>query len=200
MDLLYGMYSSAGEMTCPRHEGSLDHEAEDTASWTAWDVDYLKYDNCFHKGRFGSPEASYKRFEAMAVALNRTQRPMLYSLCSWGEDYVHTWGLVIENSWRISGNIYDHFNRPDALCVCADSANPHCVSPGSRCSVMHILNKVAPFVDRGFSGGWNDLDMLEVGLSGLSDEEYVAHYSMWAAIKSPLLIGADLRTLSAKAK
>jgi len=38
--------------------------------------------------------------------------------------------------------------------------------------------------------------MLTVGLGGMNDEEYKAHFSMWAAIKSPLLIGADLRKLS----
>jgi len=52
MGFLYGMYSSAGEMTCARYEGSLDHEMEDAASYASWDVDYLKYDNCYHMGRF----------------------------------------------------------------------------------------------------------------------------------------------------
>lgn len=64
---------------------------------------------------------------------------------------------------------------------------------------MNILNKVAPYVDRGFKGAWNDLDMLEVGLGGMSDDEYKAHFSMWAAVKSPLLIGADLRKLPTNA-
>lgn len=40
-NLLYGMYSSAGEMTCARYEGSLDHEVEDAQSFASWDVDYL---------------------------------------------------------------------------------------------------------------------------------------------------------------
>jgi alpha-galactosidase len=42
------------------------------------------------------------------------------------------------------------------------------------------------------------MDMLEVGLGDMPDEEYEAHFSMWAALKSPLLIGADLRELSAQ--
>ncbi len=199
MGLLFGMYSSAGSMTCARCEGSLDHEEDDAQTWASWDIDYLKYDNCFHRGRFGLPEISLARFERMAHALNATQRPILYSLCNWGEDFVHTWGPTIANSWRMSGDMYDHFNRPDALCACHDPADPHCVSPGSRCSVMHILNKVAPYVDRGFSGGWNDVDMLEVGMGGMTDEEYKAHFTLWAAVKSPLIIGADLRKLSAQA-
>ena len=45
LGFLYGMYSSAGESTCARYEGSLDHEVEDAASLASWDVDYLKYDN-----------------------------------------------------------------------------------------------------------------------------------------------------------
>ena len=56
--------------------------------------------------------------------------------------------------------------------------------------------------------------MLEVGLGGMTDEEvsnvnrgclietiltpiqYKAHFSMWAALKSPLLLGNDLRKMS----
>ena len=172
MGLLYGMYSSAGDMTCARYEGSLDHEEKDAKTWASWDVDYLKYDNCFHRGRFGYPEVSFNRYDKMAKALNATGRPILYSLCSWGEDYVHTWGMSIANSWRVSGDIYDHFNRPDDLCACDDARDPHCVAPGSHCSVMNIINRAAPYVDRGQFGGWNDLDMLEVGQGGMNDEEY----------------------------
>ncbi|KAF7846415.1 hypothetical protein BT93_L4410 [Corymbia citriodora subsp. variegata] len=196
MGFKYGMYSSAGEMTCARFEGSLDHEVKDAESYASWGVDYLKYDNCFHMGRFGTPKITFDRYNAMSQAINATGRSMLYSLCNWGEDYVHTFGMSIANSWRISGDIYDHFNRPDDLCSCTDPRDPHCVAPGTHCSIMNIINKVAPYVDRGSPGGWNDLDMLEVGQGGMTDNEYVAHFSMWAALKSPLLIGADLRELT----
>jgi alpha-galactosidase len=197
--LFFGMYSSAGEMTCARFEGSLDHEKEDAESFASWDVDFLKYDNCYHLGRFGYPEVSFNRYKVMADALKATGRSILYSLCNWGEDYVNTWGHSIANSFRISGDIYDSFNRPDELCSCSNHNDPHCVAPGSRCSVMYIIKRVAPYVDRGIPGGWNDMDMLEVGHGGMSDDEYVAHFSMWAALKSPLVIGTDLRHLNAKA-
>ena len=197
-DLLFGMYSSAGELTCAGYPGSLDWEKEDADSFASWDVDYLKYDNCYHRGRFGFPEVSFNRYNNMAQALNNTGRKILYGLCTWGEDYVHTWGQSLANSWRISGDIYDSFDRPDDLCSCTDPKDPHCVAPGTHCSVVNIVNRVAPFVDRGAPGGWNDLDSLEVGHGGMSDEEYKAHFSLWAALKSPLVIGADLRHLSAE--
>jgi alpha-galactosidase len=197
--LLYGMYSSAGEFTCARYEGSLDHEESDANSFASWDVDYLKYDNCFNKARFGSPQISFDRYGKMTQALNATNRAIFYSLCNWGEDYVHTWGHSIANSWRMTGDIYDHFNRPDAFCACEDAADPHCRNPGERCSVMNILNRVAPLVGIGYKGGWMDLDMLEVGHGGMTDDEYMAHFTMWAAVKSSLLIGADLRHIDARA-
>lgn len=172
---------------------------QDAESWASWDVDYLKYDNCFNRGQAGTPLASFNRYNVMWKALNATKRPILYSLCSWGEDYVHSWGMSIANSWRISGDIYDSFTRPDALCSCTDPSDLHCICPGTHCSVLYIINKVAPFADRGSPGGWNDLDMLEVGNGGMTDDEYVAHFSLWAALKSPLLIGANLRKLNARA-
>ncbi|KXL50518.1 MAG: glycoside hydrolase family 27 protein [Acidomyces sp. 'richmondensis'] len=198
-NLRFGMYSSAGEMTCAHYAGSLDHEVLDAESWAAWGVDYLKYDNCYSRGRFGTPQISFDRYNTMALALNATGRAMVYSLCNWGEDYVHAWGVSIANSWRVTGDVYDSFSRPDAQCSCVEATDPLCVSPGNHCSILYIINRVAPIAARGEPGGWNDLDMLEVGLGGMQDEEYVAHFSLWAALKSPLLIGADLRKLGAKA-
>ena len=119
------------------------------------------------------------------------QGDQCYTVCAAG---VKT--MFIHGECPLPGDIYDSFSRPDDLCSCTDAANPHCVAPGSHCSVPNIINKVAPYVDRGQYGGWNDLDMLEVGIGGMTDEEYKAHFSMWAALKSPLLIGADLRELS----
>ena len=79
--------------------------------------------------------------------------------------------MTIANSWRISGDVYDSFTRPDALCSCDDPRNPECVAPGNHCSVLNIVNKVAPYADRSFPGGWNDMDMLEVGNGGMTDDE-----------------------------
>lgn len=139
-------------------------------------------------GRMGTPLISFDRYNKMAQALKKTGRSILYSLCSWGEDFVHTvscrhasarqrltimlqWGGSIANSWRVSGDIYDSFARPDELCGCGAATDPHCIAPGTHCSVLAILNKVAPYIDRGMPGAWNDLDMLEVGFGGMTDEE-----------------------------
>jgi alpha-galactosidase len=109
--------------------------------------------------------------------------------------------MSIANSWRVTGDIYDSFTRPDDLCGCntLESGAVNCIAPGTHCSVLFILNKIAPFADRSIPGGWSDLDMLEVGQGGMTDEEYKAHFAFWAAIKSPLFLGSDLRDIPASA-
>ncbi|KAK0120538.1 hypothetical protein ONS96_010744 [Cadophora gregata f. sp. sojae] len=74
-----------------------------------------------------------------------------------------------------------------------------CIAPGKHCSVLNIINRLAPYADRSKPGAWADMDMLEVGNGGMSDDEYKAHFSMWAMLNSPLLMGNDLRTLSPRA-
>ncbi len=38
--------------------------------------------------------------------------------------------------------------------------------------------------------------MLEVGNGGMTDEEYITHFSLWAISKAPLLIGCDVSKMS----
>ena len=176
MGLGFGMYSSAGKYTCARYPGSLGMEKQDAATFAGWGVDYLKYDNCYNEGQEGTSQISYNRYKVMSDALNATGRPILYSMCNWGTDYPWNWATTIANSWRVSGDIYDSFDRPDARCSCTTW---DCRLPGFHCSVMNILNKAAAFSNKGQPGAWNDLDALEVGNSGMSDDEYKLHMSMW---------------------
>lgn len=61
----------------------------------------LKYDSCYHMGRVGTPKISFDRFKTMGDALKATGRNVLYNLCNWGEDLVHT----VSN---ISASTHDH--------------------------------------------------------------------------------------------
>lgn len=44
--------------------------------------------------------------------------------------------------------------------------------------------------------GWHSADILEVGNAGLSLPEQRTHFALWAMVKSPLLIGCDLTTVT----
>ena len=93
--LKFGIYSSAGTMTCAGRAGSLDHEVADAQDWASWGVDYLKYDNCYNMSVPGT-----ERYAAMRDALAATGRPIFYSLCNWGEEESWRWARDIGNSWR----------------------------------------------------------------------------------------------------
>jgi len=153
-------------------------------------MDYLKYDNCYNEGRSGTPEISYDRFANMSRALNRTGRPILYSMCNWGEDQPWNFAQNIANSWRMSGDIVDRYDIYDDRCPCTSMLD--CKLPGFLCSMTRIIDFAAPLEQKAGSGHWNDMDMLEVGNGGMTYDEYVTHFSMWAILKSPLIMGHDV--------
>ncbi|KAF8746738.1 Melibiase, partial [Rhizoctonia solani] len=202
LGLKIGIYSSAGLYTCGRRFGSLGYEEIDAQTYAEWEIDYLKYDNCYNEGRHGTPLISYERYANMSRALNSTGRPILYSMCNWGEDGTWNWATEIANSWRMSGDIKDTFAGYDDRCPCTSMLD--CKLPGYRelkftdCSVARILDFAAPLGQKAGPGRWNDLDMLEVGNGGMTYDEYVTHFSMWAAVKSPLILGNDVTEMTAE--
>ena len=44
----FGLYESSGTMTCQKRAGSLHHEEIDAQDFADWEVDYLKFDNCYN--------------------------------------------------------------------------------------------------------------------------------------------------------
>jgi alpha-galactosidase len=66
--------------------------------------------------------------------------------------------------------------------------------------MLDIVNKASTIQSKTQPGGWNDLDMLEVGNGGMTDDEYVAHMSLWAMMKSPRIMGNSLDKISAQSR
>lgn len=162
--LKFGLYSDAGFYTCQKRPGSLGFEDLDAESYAAWEVDYLKYDNCFNDG--SSPKDRYPK---MTAALNKTGRQIFFSMCEWGVENPATWAKDYGNSWRTTGDISDNWN-----------------------SFVSILDQQVGLEKYAGPGHWNDPDMLEVGNGGMTQNEYIAHFSLWSLLKAPLLIGCDI--------
>ena len=170
--LKFGIYTSAGTKTCNTagFPGGLGHEQQDANTFASWGVDYLKYDNCNNQG-----VDAQQRYKAMRDALAKTGRPIVYSLCEWGktDPKVWTWGAPVGNLWRTTGDISDKWT-----------------SMISKAQANRVLAQYAG------PGHWNDPDMLEVGNGGMTAPEYRTHFSLWAMMSAPLLIGSDLRKVS----
>jgi alpha-galactosidase len=171
--LKFGIYSSAGTKTCNTNgfPGGLYHEQQDANLWASWGVDYLKYDNCNNQN-----VDAQTRYKAMRDALANTGRPIVYSICEWGRTgppKVWEWGGDVGNLWRTTGDISDNWS--------------------SMISRVHTNDDLAAFAG---PGRWNDPDMLEVGNGGMTTTEYRSHFSLWAVMAAPLLIGSDIRSAS----
>ena len=48
----------------------------------------------------------------------------------------------------------------------------------------------------GLDKGWNDPDMLMIGMDGLNLVQNKTHFTMWCMMNSPLMLGLDLRRVS----
>jgi alpha-galactosidase len=175
--LKLGIYSDAGATTCGGRPGSRGHEYQDAKTYADWGIDYVKYDWCDTKGLNAAGA-----YTTMRDAIRAAGRPMLFSICEWGDNKPWDWAADIGHSWRTTGDIYP----------CWDCELSH--SAFSRYGVMRILDRQAGLRKYAGPGHWNDMDMLEVGM-GMSEDEDRAHFAIWAMLASPLILGNDLRKM-----
>lgn len=176
--LKFGIYSDAGMKTCGGRPGSQGHEYQDALTYARWGVDYLKYDWC-STGSRNAEEA----YALMADAIKSTGRPIVLSICEWGQNKPWLWASRIGNLWRTTGDIWDSFDKNDAA---HSWANP----------LLAIVDRNEPLWPFAGPGHWNDPDMLEVGNGGMSDVEYRTHFSLWAMMAAPLMAGNDIAGMS----
>ena len=166
--LKFGLYTDAGRRTCQGRPGTYEHEEIDARTFAAWGVDYVKEDWCYAEG-LDAPTLYAKFRDALA----RAGRPIVLSICEWGSNRPWEWGPATGNLWRTTGDIADRWS-----------------------SVLALLDLNAQYALAAGPGAWNDPDMLEVGNGGMTDDEYRAHFSLWALMAAPLMAGNDVRAMS----
>jgi hypothetical protein len=184
-----------------RSIGLRGHVAQDIALYMGeWGFDYIKVDACGLS--YYAPDSRPVRehgYRALAplidpVSINRTDiaavrggyeevgralarvRPandFLFSLCVWGDADVRNWGQHVGNISRTSADLLPWWGR-----------------------MLHSFDSAArrPLYAR--PGSWNDPDMLFIGKGDFDERhltEAVTHFSLWAIINAPLIIGQDLR-------
>ncbi len=178
LGLKIGIYSSPGPRTCAGYEGSYKHEVQDANMYAAWGIDYLKYDWC-SASRVYQQADMQDVYTKMGNALKATGRPIVYSLCQYGLNYVWKWGPSVGgNLWRTTGDIQDSWR-----------------------SMSEIgFDKQAGLEKYSGPGHWNDPDMLEIGNGGMTDVEYRTHMSLWSMLAAPLLAGNDISTMTEQTK
>ncbi len=144
-----------------------------------WGVDFIKADD------ITQPYYHRKETELMRRAIDKTGRPMLFSL-SYGEAQLgHAWHLRDQaNLFRVSADFWDHWP--------------------SLFRNFELMNAWSPFSGQGI---WPDADMIPFGRlclgnypdgtpehrderdSHFTEEEHYALMSLWCIARSPLIWG-----------
>jgi alpha-galactosidase len=171
--LKVGIYSSPGPRTCGGYPASYGYEKQDAKMFADWGMDYLKYDWCSASSIYKDSDLQ-PIYQRMGDALRSTGRPIVYSLCEYGNGNVEKWGADADgNLWRTTGDIRDEWS-----------------------SMIDNIEKQVPTAPYAGPGHWNDPDMLEIGNGHMTEDEYRTHMSLWALTAAPLLAGNDIRTMS----
>ncbi|PSJ43163.1 NPCBM/NEW2 domain-containing protein [Allosphingosinicella deserti] len=221
MGLKAGIYSDLGRNSCgqiytpdfknqpegsvaEREVGLYGHIEQDIRLFFAeWNFDLIKVDGCGVRGlpedaprvrsglyRALPPLVDMQSLGASDVAgvrklytevgralrVHSHGRPYVYSLCLWGAGDVRSWGKDVGNMSRTSDDIQPLWGR-----------------------MLTNLDTVTHRALYAHPGSWNDADMLFVGTGDFDQQHEVearSHFSLWAMLNSPLIIGYDLRKLT----
>lgn len=184
--LLFGLYLCVGTVTCKGgRPGTYNHWQIDADTVASWGVDFVKMDHCTANKTVPDLEL----YGNMSVALNRTGRPVVFSLCSWGLQQVWTWGSTVSQMFRIQTDHLPFWRAPPGT------------GAGYGAGVLDIIEFMAELVPSKWvqSYGWLDPDFL-MTLYPLT-MPFVnsrTEYSFWALWSAPLLVSTDIRHMSAE--
>ena len=162
-----------------QHTASASPGLTDAQTFASWGVDYLKYDNCAIAPGRDSDQAQEEDYQAMADALRATGRPIVFSICAWD---AKSWMPYVGHLWRSTFDIGPCFSG------CNEWYR----------NIDQIIDENNETPDWAGPGHWNDPDMMVIGHSALSHDENVAHFSLWAVMAAPIILGNDLRSMSSE--
>jgi alpha-galactosidase len=135
-----------------------------------------------------SMEMKNVSYPKWSKALNATGRPIVYScdtdeligIFPWtNEERPWEWGPSTCNMWRTWKDIKPYWW----------SWTMNLAFNIETWDLLDLSTIAHP-------GAWNDPDMLEVGVGDMTYEESKSHFSLWAMMAAPLILGNDLRHMT----
>ena len=115
---------------------------------------------------------------------------IVFSICEWGKTQPQNWAYKVGDSWRILNDItfnVGSIENPGS----AEWSSNNTASIASQYNKAVIMDEFA-----GLDKGWNDPDMLVIGMKGITTTMSKTHMSMWCMMNSPLMLGLDLRRIA----
>lgn len=134
-------------------------------------------------------ENTLSSYAALLEGLNKANpgHDVILSICEWGKTQPQNWGYKVGDSWRILNDITFQVG-------CDGNPGRGAWTSGYTTGVTAQYNK-AVIMDEfcGPDKGYNDPDMLMIGMDGMSPTMNKTHMTMWCMMNSPLMLGMDLR-------
>jgi len=202
LGLKAGIYTDAGRDGCSMYPdsgpkymntGSEGHYEQDFLLFSRWGFDYVKVDWC---GGAKEKRSGAVQYAQVAHAIERAQKitghRLFFSICEWGSQNPWFWGPGVGGIdtaiWRTGGDIIppvveslhdqEHDKRVITVASVLDSFDA-----GMHPEAQH-------------TGFYNDLDMMVMGMRGMTDAMDRTHMGLWAISSAPLMVGSDLTRLS----
>lgn len=134
-------------------------------------------------------ENTLNSYARLLKELNRLDpdNDLIYSACEWGKTQPQNWAYKVCDSWRILNDITFRVGSDGDPGVGAWTGD-YTTSVATQYSKAVIMDEFA-----GLDKGWNDPDMMMIGMNGLNETQCKTHMTMWCMMNSPLMLGLDLR-------
>ncbi len=187
-----GIYTDAGRNGCiywwPTNgppgpgTGAEGHYDQDFLAFSQWGFDYVKVDWCGGRDEGLNARNSYTAIsQAIDRATAQTGRPMVLSVCEWGDNQPWNWAPAISSLWRTSADI---------------------IFFGENASMDRVLRNFdsALHPEAQSQGHYNDPDMLVAGMNGFNAAQNRTHMALWSILSAPLIAGNNLATMSAETR
>ena len=134
-------------------------------------------------------ENTLNSYAALLDGLNKAKpsHDIIFSICEWGKTQPQNWGYKVGDSWRILNDItfIVGSDGDPGKGRWYDNGTPSVTSQYNKCVVMDEF--------AGLDKGWNDPDMMMIGMDGLNETMCKTHMAMWCMMNAPLMLGLDLR-------
>lgn len=170
----------------------LTESTADFADSEAITVSLNKGENIIRLMNHRRQENTLNSYAALLEGLNMADpdHDMVFSICEWGKTQPHNWGYKVGDSWRILNDITFSVGS-DGNPGSAEWSSNHTASITSQYSKAVIMDEFA-----GLDKGWNDPDMLVIGMNGITTTMSKTHMTMWCMMNSPIMLGMDLRRVA----
>src|SRR5512142_105673 len=100
-----GYYYPTGRPAAPG-SGSEGHYDQDFLQFSRWGFDFVKVDWCGGNAEGLDPRTAYQAIsDSITRATAQTGRPMVLSVCNWGNQSPWNWAPAISTMWRTSQDI-----------------------------------------------------------------------------------------------